>query len=63
MSEVMAVRGAIKVRLNSKEAIFNATAKLLKKLLEANSPKTDDIISIFFTMTTDLLISVTRGKG
>ncbi|MGE5613717.1 MAG: chorismate mutase [Bacillota bacterium] len=51
---VRAVRGATTVTENSEKEILDATGELLGKLLEANGIKEDDIISIIFSVTSDL---------
>ena len=48
------VRGAIDVSSNTREQIFENTIILLEKLLATNFIKTEDIISIYFTATSDL---------
>ncbi|MCX7704125.1 MAG: chorismate mutase [Planctomycetota bacterium] len=52
--KIKAIRGAIKVSENTKESISSATIRLLRSIIEANNLEICDIISIFFTMTTDL---------
>lgn len=51
---MISIRGAITVDENSSEAILNATKELLKEIIERNSVKQDEIVSIFFTATKDL---------
>jgi len=51
---VRAVRGAITVEKNKKDMILDAAKELLSKMLKENELKHDDIISIWFTMTSDL---------
>jgi len=51
---VRAVRGAITVEKNKKDMILDAVKELLSKMLKENGLKHDDIISIWFTMTSDL---------
>lgn len=51
---VRGIRGAIDVAANSQEAISVATQRLLRDMVAANEIQHDQIISIFFTMTTDL---------
>ncbi len=53
-SAVRGIRGAINVAQNSKSEIISATRELLIKMAKANHVKKEDIVSIFFTMTTDL---------
>jgi chorismate mutase len=51
---VRAIRGAIDVEANTKEAIQDATARLLLEVCRANRIEPSAIISIFFTQTVDL---------
>jgi chorismate mutase len=51
---VRAVRGATTVESNNADEIIKETGELLKKIIEENSIKTDDIISAFFSVTRDL---------
>lgn len=48
------VRGAIVVKDNTREAIFDATVELLEEILQKNSIPTEEIASIFLTATTDI---------
>ncbi len=54
MSSVRGIRGAIKVKNNTKEEISAATRELLDLLLTANQVHTEDIASVFFTVSPDL---------
>lgn len=51
---VRAIRGAITVDRNSREAILAATRELLRAIIAANDLAADDLISANFTMTPDL---------
>ena len=51
---VRGIRGAASVAANTKEAIGLATQSLLHDMLVANGITPNDIISVFFTVTTDL---------
>jgi chorismate mutase len=51
---VRAVRGATSVDEDTPDAILESTAELLTEVLERNALRTDDLISIIFTMTADL---------
>lgn len=51
---VRAVRGAIQVDADDREAILNATTELLREVLTRNELTADDLISVIFTATTDL---------
>lgn len=53
-SVVRAVRGATSVEEDTPDAILTSTAELLTEVLERNELRTDDLISIIFTMTPDL---------
>ena len=48
------VRGAICVEENSHPAILQATEKLLKEMISANSIRIEDIAAVVFTATADL---------
>jgi chorismate mutase len=52
---VRAVRGAIRVSEDTPEAVLGATERLLREILQRNEIGTDDIVSIFFTATEDLV--------
>lgn len=54
MQRVYAVRGAITVDADTREAIVTRTQTLLKELLGRNAIASDDIVSIVFTATDDL---------
>lgn len=51
---VRAIRGATTAEVNTKEAIFEASIELLSKIEEKNDLKNTDVISIIFTVTSDL---------
>jgi chorismate mutase len=51
---VRAVRGAIQVDRDSRDAILEGSAELVRAVLERNDLTSDDIISIVFTATPDL---------
>ncbi len=48
------IRGAITVDSNTSEAILDATAELLRAMIEANSIRREDVASAIFTTTPDL---------
>jgi chorismate mutase len=50
-----AIRGAISVPEDTAEAIGEATAEMLEAILERNSLEHDDLVSILFTATPDLV--------
>lgn len=51
---IRAIRGATTVKNNEKHEILNATSELLWEMVRQNSIAKEDIISILFSMTTDL---------
>ncbi|MCX7715019.1 MAG: chorismate mutase [Clostridia bacterium] len=51
---VRAIRGAITVENNDRDEILSATVEMLKKMIEENNLKIEDMISIIFTLTPDL---------
>ena len=55
MREVRAVRGAIQVDRDDPEVIYKDTGELILEVLRRNNLKTADVISIFFTVTPDLV--------
>ena len=48
------IRGAITVDSNTSEAVLDATAELLRAMIEANSIRREDVASAIFTTTPDL---------
>jgi chorismate mutase len=51
---VRAIRGAVQVDENEREAIVEATAELVAEVMSRNGLVTDDVISVLFTTTPDL---------
>jgi len=51
---VKGIRGATTVSENSRESILAGTRELLLTLRDANNFKTENIVSIFFSITSDL---------
>lgn len=51
---VRAIRGAITVEVNTREAILAATRELVQAVVERNRLSVDDMVSAVFTMTGDL---------
>jgi chorismate mutase len=51
---VRAIRGAIQVDANDRDAILDAATELVTAVLERNSVDPADLISIIFTATPDL---------
>jgi chorismate mutase len=50
-----ALRGATQVEVDDREEIIEATAELVREVLERNSLTADDLVSIIFTTTPDLV--------
>ena len=48
------IRGATTADENTSEAILDATAELLRRMVEANGTQIEDIAAIYFTVTQDL---------
>lgn len=51
---VRAARGAITVERDDRDAVLDATERLLRELVERNGVGSDDVVSIVFTATGDL---------
>jgi chorismate mutase len=51
---VRAIRGAIQVDEDDRDAILEATAELVSAVVTRNELTTDDVISVLFTVTPDL---------
>ncbi|MEW9531405.1 chorismate mutase [Microbispora sp. NPDC049125] len=51
---VRAIRGAVQVEANDREAILAGTTELVTEVMERNGLTTDDVISVLFTATPDL---------
>jgi chorismate mutase len=51
---VRAIRGAIQVEVNEREAILEATTELISAVMTLNELTSDDVISVLFTATPDL---------
>ena len=52
---VRGVRGAITVDVDHAETIWQATRELLSQIIEANNIQEEDVASVFFTTTPDLV--------
>jgi chorismate mutase len=52
--KVRGVRGAITAHDRSRVAVLEATAELLRRVVEANGIETDDIAAALFTTSSDL---------
>ena len=51
---VRAIRGAIQVDADDRDAILEGTAELVAEVMSRNDLTTDDVISVLFTVTLDL---------
>ena len=51
---VRAIRGAIQVDADEREAILEGTAELVAQVMSRNELTADDVISVLFTVTPDL---------
>ena len=51
---VRAIRGAIQVDVDERDAILEATADLVTEVMGRNDLTPDDVISVLFTVTSDL---------
>jgi chorismate mutase len=52
---VRAVRGAIQVEQDERQEVLDAVTELLRAVLERNALTPDDLISVVFTATPDLV--------
>ena len=51
---VRAIRGAVQVDANEREAILEGTTELVTEVMARNNLVTDDVFSVVFTATADL---------
>jgi chorismate mutase len=51
---VRAIRGAVQVEADDREAILEGTAELVSEVMARNDLVPDDVISVLFTVTPDL---------
>ena len=51
---VRAIRGAVQVDADEREAILEGTTELVSEVMSRNDLTTDDVISVLFTVTPDL---------
>ena len=51
---IQAIRGAIQVDADEREAILEGTAELVAEVISRNELTADDVISVLFTVTPDL---------
>jgi chorismate mutase len=54
MRTIRAIRGAVQVETDDREAILEATAELVSEVMSRNDLTTDDVVSVLFTSTPDL---------
>ena len=52
---VRAIRGATQLERDEREHLFERTAELVREVMSANDLALDDLVSIFFTCTPDLV--------
>ncbi len=52
---VRAIRGAIQVDADERDAILSGTAELVTEVLRRNTLSADDVISVIFSATPDLV--------
>ena len=51
---VRAIRGAVQIEADERDAIIQGTAELVTQVMARNELSTDDVISVLFTATPDL---------
>jgi len=51
---VRAIRGAVQIDANERDAILAGTTELVNEIMSRNNLTTDDLISVLFTATSDL---------
>jgi len=51
---VRAIRGAIQVDADERQAVLDGTAELVTAVMDRNGLSTDDVISVIFSATADL---------
>lgn len=51
---IRAVRGAVQVDVNERQAILDGTAELVTEVMSRNKLSTDQVVSVIFTATPDL---------
>ncbi len=54
MNRLRGIRGATRVKVNTKKKILDSTKMLLLKMVKENQVQTDEIASVFITATVDL---------
>ena len=55
---VRAVRGAVQIDTDERDAIIEGTTELVNEVMARNELTTDDVISVLFTATPDLTAEV-----
>jgi len=53
---IQAVRGAIQISTNSREAVTDSTKQLIKTIFKTNNILLDSIISVIFSVTNDITV-------
>ena len=51
---MVCIRGAVTCDINKKDEILSKTKEMLLEIIDRNSLKTDDIVSVIFTATRDI---------
>lgn len=54
MIQVAALRGATTLEADERDQVVERTVEMLRRLLERNGLRPDDVISLFFTATDDI---------
>jgi chorismate mutase len=52
--KVRAIRGAVQIDADEREAILEGTTELVSEVMSRNNLTTDEVISVLFTVTPDL---------
>jgi chorismate mutase len=52
--KVRAIRGAVQIDADEREAILEGTTELVSEVMSRNNLTTEDVISVLFTVTPDL---------
>jgi chorismate mutase len=52
--QVRAIRGAVQIDVNERQAILDGTSELVTAVMTRNRLSTDDVISVIFTATPDI---------
>ena len=51
---VRAIRGAVQIEVDERQAILDGTAELVREVMDRNGLGTDEVISVLFSATPDL---------